>query len=413
MSNNRFPPKTPSTPDSELHAHDAHTSAAGALSRRDFVKSTAAGLAVGALAAPLAGLASDDDDNKRRFEKRRASPHITWTIFSRHIQWLTTQADSQANPYATGTLIGAKAAELGYKAVNLTVRNTGHVDPNLADVKRNLPLMLRGIRSTGVMCFFITTDIVDDLAPVATYNGAPVYAEDILRVAHDNGVRLYRWGGFVYDVAPDPVTGAPQPFGEEVLEQLDAFRRRVKGLARLNRRFRTTAVYHTHSTNGTNARSVWDLMYILRKSAPDELAINFDIGHMTNESTLSAWRTNVRFAMPYIRSVGLKDTLVERTPAGTVRNVWKPAGTGMVQWREFFQLLLEGGFSGPGETHHEYDIVGINGMTAVLNTTFWADHAQFVSGNLTPAFMTEELKKDLVTYKTQASAAGWTAAQQT
>jgi len=27
--------------------------------------------------------------------------------------------------------------------------------------------------------------------------------------------------------------------------------------------------------------------------------------------------------------------------------------------------------------------------------------------------MTEELKKNLVTYKTQASAAGWTAAQQT
>jgi hypothetical protein len=66
-----------------------------------------------------------------------------------------------------------------------------------------------------------------------------------------------------------------------------------------------------------------------------------------------------------------------------------------------------------GETHYEYNVVGINGMTAILNTTFWADYAQFASGNLTPAFMTEELKKDVVTYKTQASAAGWTAAQQT
>ena len=46
---------------------------------------------------------------------------------------------------------------------------------------------------------------------------------------------------------------------------------------------------------------------------------------------------------------------------------------GMVQWREFFQLLLDGGFSGPGETHYEYDVVGINGMTAILNTRFWAD----------------------------------------
>jgi sugar phosphate isomerase/epimerase len=416
MSSDRLPPKSPGAPEAKIHEHDADTPAAGGQSRRDFFKSTAAGLAAGALAAPLGGLASEDDDDgdrRQRFESRRESPHITWTIFSRHLQWLTTQAYSQANPYDTGVRIGAKTAELGYRAVNLTVRNTGHVDPNLADVRRNLPLMLSGIRSTGVMCFFITTDIVDDLAPVATYNGSPVHAEDILRVAHDNGVRLYRWGGFAYNVAPDPASGAPQPFGDEVLEQLDAFRRRVKGLARLNRRLRVTAAYHTHSTNGTNARSVWDLMYILRKSDPEELGLNFDIGHMTNESTLSAWRTNVRFAMPYIRSAGLKDTLVERTPAGTVRNVWKPAGTGMVQWREFFRLLLEGGFSGPGETHYEYDVVGLNGVTAVLNTTFWADHAQFVSGNLTPAFMTEELKKDLITYKTQASAAGWTAAQQT
>jgi sugar phosphate isomerase/epimerase len=187
----------------------------------------------------------------------------------------------------------------------------------------------------------------------------------------------------------------------------------VKDLAKLNRRTRTTAVYHTHSNNGTNARSVWDLMYVLRKSDPDELALNLDIGHMTNEGTLTSWRTNVRYAMPYIRSVGLKDTLVERTSTGTVRNVWKPAGAGMVQWREFFQLLLQGGFSGPAETHHEYDIVGLNGMTAILNTTFWADHAQFTSGNLTPALMTEELKRDLIHYKAQASNAGWTVAQQT
>jgi len=356
------------------------------------------------------------DDLKRRFAKRPdVEPHITWTIFSRHLQWLTTRDYAQANPYETGVLIGVKAAELGYKALNLTVRNTGHVDPNLIDFRRNLPLMLRGIRSTGVMCTFISTDIVDSHTPVATYRGAPVYAVDLLRVAHDNGVRLCRSASasFAYNVAPDAATGAPQPFGGEVLEQLDAFRRRLKELARLNRHYRTTTVYHTHTLNGTSARSVWDFIYILRKSDPDELALNFDIGHMTNESTLTAWRTNVRFAMPFIRSVGLKDTLVERTSAGTVRNVWKPAGTGMVQWREFFQLLREGGFSGPGETHYEYDVVGLKGMIAVLNTTFWADHEQFTSGNLTPAFMTNELKKDLITYKTQASAAGWTAAQQT
>jgi sugar phosphate isomerase/epimerase len=382
------------------------------MDRRGFLKTaTAAGTALAATHASSGGVAHAAGPIGSR--NRPREPHITWTMFSRHLQWLTTQADSQAQPRATGVLIGEKAAELGYTAVNLTVRRTGHVDPSLVDVGHNLPLMLDGVRSTGVTCSFITTDIVDAVTPIATRDGTAVYAEDVLRVAADAGIDLYRWGGFAYDVQPDPVSGEPQPFGGEVLAQLDAFSRRVKGLARLNDRLGVTAAYHTHTTNGTNARSVWDLMHILRDYDPEELGINFDIGHMTNEGTLTAWRTNVRYAMSHIRSVGLKDTMVERTPAGTVRNVWRLAGNGMVQWREFFQLLLQGGFSGPGETHYEYDVVGLNGETALLNTTFWADHPQFASGNLTPAFVTEELKKDLVTYKTQANAAGWTAEQLT
>ncbi len=385
------------------------------MDRRIFLKTTA--VAGAALVVTQTGAAAEARTQNVATGMNHAleplPPHITWTIFSRHLQWLTTQSYSQSNPYETGILIGEKAAELGYRAVNLTVRNTGHVDPNLVDVRTNLPRMLQGVRSTGVTCTFITTDIIDDVTPIATHNGTPVFADDVLRVAHDEGIELYRWGGFAYNVQPDTQTGAPQPFGEEVLQQLAAFRKRVRGLARLNDRLGITAAYHTHTTNGTNARSVWDLMYVLGDYDPRELGINFDIGHMTNEGTLTAWRTNVRYAMSHIRSVGLKDTLVERTSAGTVRNAWKPAGTGMVQWQEFFQLLLQGGFSGPGETHYEYDVVGLLGETAVLNTTFWADHPQFASGNLTPAFMTDELKKDLATYKTQASAAGWSADLQT
>jgi sugar phosphate isomerase/epimerase len=384
------------------------------MDRRSILKTAATGAALAVTPTVATGAAQAlDTAAATRGTKDRKPPHITWTVFTRHLQWLTTQQAALSNPYDTGVLIGEKAAELGYRAVNLTVRRTGHVDPDLVDPRVNLPAVLRGVRSTGVECTFITTDIVDDVTPVATRDGSPVFARDILRVAADEGITVYRWGGFAYDVETDPGTGDPQPFGPQVLAQLDAFRDRVKGLAKLNGRLGVTAAYHTHSTNGTNARSVWDLMYVLRDSDPDELGINLDIGHMTNEGTLSSWRTNVRYAMSHIRSVGLKDTMVERTVTGTVRNVWRPAGTGMVQWRDFFALLLQGGHNGPAESHYEYDVVGLNGVSASLNTTFWADHAQFASGNLTPAFMTDELKKDLVTYRAQAAAAGWTSQQQT
>jgi sugar phosphate isomerase/epimerase len=384
------------------------------MKRRNFLATiSAAGAALGA--GPTRSAAAHGEGGHGLHGRRRRNPpppHVTWTIFSRHLQWLTTQAYSHANPFETGVLIGEKAQEIGFKAVDLTVRSTGHVDPNLCDIAVNLPAMVKGVRSTGAICRHITTNIELPEDPIATFNGAPVYPVDLLRVASHLGIEVYRWGGFGYNVQPDPETLKPQPFGGQVLDQLDAFADAVKPLARLNRRYRMTAIYHS-SSGGNNPRSVWDLVYILRHFDPDELAINFDIGHMVRESTLSAWRTNVRVAMPHIRGVGMKDGAVVRNTNGTVGGSFPLAGTGMVQWREFFQLLLQGEYAGPAEAQYEYNVTGLAGASVSLNTTFWADHARFVDGNLTPAFMTEELKKDITYYKSQAALAGWTADQQT
>lgn len=284
------------------------------MDRRKFIRTAAIGgtAAVAATYGGIPGLGELPDAEAADPQRPRpVNPHITWTIFTRHLQWLTDQAYAQANPFDTGVLVAEAAAELGYTAVNPTVRRGGHVDPSLVDVGTNLPRFLAGVRSAGVTCDFITTDIVDDVAPIASYNGAPVYASDLLEVARDEGITRYRWGGFLYDYDSDP-------FGPEIIAQLDAFRRRVKGLAKLNRRMGTTAVYHTHSSGGRGARSVWDLMHILGGYNPRDLAINFDIGHMTNEGTLSSWRTNVRYAMTHIRSIGLKDTMVSRADNGAV-----------------------------------------------------------------------------------------------
>ncbi|WP_323765130.1 sugar phosphate isomerase/epimerase family protein [Marinovum sp.] len=371
------------------------------MDRRTFFQTAA----IGGGAAVAAGLGAITGAGAARASTASAQgvaqsdPHITWNIFTRHLQWLTTEAEAVAHPYDTGVKVGEAAAEIGYTAVNPTIRRGGHVDPSQVDVRKNLPLFLDGVRSTGVTCDFITTNIVDDTASIATNNGQEVYAEDLLAIARDEGITRYRWGGFRYD--------EEEAFGPEITAQLDAFQQQIEGLAQLNERMGMTAVYHTHSSSGRGARSVWDLMHILSAYDPSQLAINFDIGHMTNQGTLSSWQTNLRYAMPYVSSVGLKDTKVFRKEDGTVESAWQQAGTGMVQWKKFFELLLKGGFSGPGESHYEYDVVGLNGDVAVLNTTFWADHPQFASGNLDREFMIKELSKDLVTYKTAARAAGW------
>jgi hypothetical protein len=340
----------------------------------------------------------------------RRQPQIVWTIFSRHLQWLTTQDFAHDHPYDTGVLIGHKAQAIGFSAVDLTVRETGFVDPHRVAIKTHLPLMLRGVRSTGVICEQITTNIELADRPIGSLDGKPVFPEDLLRVAHDSGIRLYRWGGFSYNTQSNSVSGRPQPFGHEVVDQLDAFSAKMEPLAALSHKYALTGLYHTYS-GGNGPRAVWDLVRILERFSADDLAVNFDIGHMVREGALSAWSTNLRYAMPYLKGIGLKDGMVVRNTDGTVGGRFSPAGTGLVQWREFFQLLLEGGYRGPAQAQYEYDAVGLRGAAFSLNTTFWADHEQFLRGNINAEFMTGELKKDLTFYKAQAALAGWSGSE--
>ena len=282
-------------------------------------------------------------------------PRITWTIFSRHLQWLTTQAHAHSHPYETGVLVGEAAAEMGY--------------------------------STGVRCEHITTGISSRSSD---------HADAVLTAAADQGVRYYRWGSFSYRWD----AGA---YGDQVLDQLHALRKEVHSLAALSRRLGLTGVYHTFS-GGRVGSSVWDLVHLLDTIDPDALAINFDIGHLVAEGAVGSWQTNLRLAFPRVRGVGLKDSTVTRAANGPARAGWVPAGQGFVPWVDFFRVLREGGFSGPCEAQIEYVHEGVN-----LNTTFWADTPSFT---LSRAQMLATIATELSVYRAAATAAGWTAAEQ-
>src|ERR1700720_589686 len=120
------------------------------MDRRDFLNAAgaaAAAVAVKDVALPTSATA----------QAAASGPHMTWSIFSRHLQWVSTAAQGASDPYGTGVLIGQSALAADFSAVDLTVRSQGHVEPTL--VATNLPLMLNGIRSTGCICDQITTGI--------------------------------------------------------------------------------------------------------------------------------------------------------------------------------------------------------------------------------------------------------------
>jgi len=374
------------------------------IDRRTLVKgaSLAAALSLELVSATQVH-ADDDADKEMHGPGTSPSPHITWSIFSRHLQWLTTQAFATAKPYQTGALIGQAALQMGFAATNLTVRPGGHVEPS--NVANNLPLMLQGIRSVGCICEEITTSIVPSTDPKVDW-ASTQFVHQILATAAHNGVKRYRFGADSYNT-----NVTPPLFGEVMLQQLDALRIQMEVLDRLNRTYGgIRALYHTF--NNDVGTAIWDLMDHVYADTR-HLGINYAVGHIVTDGPQSLWSINLRRAMPRLWGTALQDVVWTQGTNGQWTSPTVVAGTGMVQWKTFFQLLLQGGYNGPGDLQIEYSINGALGQSVSLNNAFWADNVQFTSGNLTPTIMLATIAHEVAYYKTQAAAAGWTPAQLT
>jgi hypothetical protein len=365
------------------------------MERRQLLK-----MAATSLALPYVGLRTTP-------AQAAVTPHGTWSMFSRHIQYVSTAAQAAADPFGTGVKVGEQAALMGAGAVNLTVRSGGHVEPSL--VATNLGPMLGGIRSTGIICNMMTTGINPSTNPGDTswINSQSVIP--IFSAAAANGITQYRYGA----AGAFPTTATS--FGPALISFLDGYRVNIRRLVQLNLQYGLQGLYHTF--NNQVGIALWDLMYVYNGLDPNYIAFNYAIGHVvqdspTNTST-SMWAANVRYIMPYLRGMALQDNQWVKNANGTFTSSTPVTGTGQVNWPLYFQLLLQGGYSGLFDLQEEYSITGNNGTTVSLNNTFFADNSQFTSGNLTPELMVSTLKADFDFYKARALAAGWLPSQLT
>lgn len=376
--------------------------AAGALAMREVTSATTA-LAAAAPAAP-------------------PPPHLQWQLWSRHLQWVSTQAQAATDPFGVGVMVGQYALVSGYSAVGLTVRNGGHVAP--AQVATHLPLMLQGLRSTGCICNHIGTDInptfdANDASWITTQ-----LVHEVLSVAAAHGIQRYRVAnrGFSNNI-----------FGAEMHAQLEGMRINFLRLAEINDLYRLNALYHTQASLGV---TVWEFVRLLQGPMqgraltgssdsgsqwigskpidPLRVGVNFAIGHVGREMPLAGWQTALRYAMPHVRGVALHAPQINRNPTtGRLQNTVVPASQSHIDFTAFFRFLLQGGYNGASEVQIEHSIVGALGNNVSLNNAFFADNAQFVSGNLTPSIMVSEMKKEVDFYKARALEAGWQPAQMT
>jgi len=345
-------------------------------------------------------------------------------LWSRHLQWVSTQAESQngTDPYGVGIKIGEALLACGYAAVDLTVRADGHVLPQ--NVKTHLPDMLKGIRSTGAICDHIGVNFTPSIDPLNTSWIVAENVEEILAVANDNGIRKYRFNNANGTAVPGTTgTGltvasfASNTFGDTMTALLDGVRANHERLAALNARYgNLCGVAHTHGGNiGT---SVYDYEYAMRDIDPALIGINLAISHTAGAAlgggSNPAWELQMRRHMPRIKCTAVEDmrATVNATTGALSGTTIEPlpgtAGGGVINWTNFYGHLLRGGFSGAAESQIEYGIPnGNNGANISLNTAFWSDNANFVNGNLTPAMMIATMKNASTFIRERAAIAGW------
>ena len=334
---------------------------------------------------------------------------LVTSVWSRHAQWVRTQAQTRADPYGTGVAVGEAIRAGGYAAVDLTVRDGGPVLP--AQVATHLPLMLSGIRSTGAICDHIGVNFAPPTNAADTTWIASQFVHQILSVAGANGIKKYRFnnaGGAAF---------ANNTFGATMTALLDSVRLQHRRLAAINAQYGgLQGVAHTHASNiGT---TVEPYAYAMQGIDPKLIGINFAIGHVASGAPGTAWQIFLRRWMPHIGCVAVEDlaaTVNATTGALSIGRV-APGGTtgnggGVINWTTFFSLLRLGGYSGAVESQLEYSIIGGTGASVSLNNADFADSANFTSGRLTPAIMIGEFKRNSDFTRSQAVRGGWTAAQ--
>jgi sugar phosphate isomerase/epimerase len=260
------------------------------------------------------------------------------SIFSKHLQWLSI--DEAA----------AVAKEIGFDAIDLTVRADGHVAPER--VETELPAAVDAIHKAGLEITMITTDIMPD--SIAS-------AETVLKTASKLGIHRYRWGGLKYDP------------GKPIALQIEAMYPKMRALADLNRRTQVCGMYHTHSGPGMIGACIWDLWLMFRDFDPQWMGINYDIGHATVEGGYGGWIATSKLTKDYMRGVAMKDFIWQRNEKGSTHADpydkslgvegayvphWCAIDEGMVRFDGFFEIIKENGFSGPVQLHFEYPGLG-------------------------------------------------------
>lgn len=279
-------------------------------SRRKFITTTAVG---------LAGITASGNAMASLFSPAKNSRPIH--AFTKCLQFLDYQEMAEL------------LARNDFDGADLTVRPKGQILPE--NVKKDLPKAFQALRDAGISTDMIVTNISDPKHPDTNA---------ILQTMGEIGIRYYRLGYLSYDNK------------KTMPENLDTHKRTFEKLEKLNRVYGVTGCYQNHSGSRVGG-PVWDLYHLLKDCNPEYMGVQYDIRHATVEGAMS-WPVGMKLLAPWIKNADIKDFIWIKNDEGKWKLKNVPLGTGMVDFKSYFEMYKALKINGPLSIHYEYDLGG-------------------------------------------------------
>jgi L-ribulose-5-phosphate 3-epimerase len=237
--------------------------------------------------------------------------------------------------------LASAVIDMGYDAIDLTVRPGGHVLPE--KVTDDLPRALDTIRTKGTSVAMITTGLVSPTEPTA---------RPILQAAAKAGIKLVKPGYWKYAL-------------KDVRAEISSMAKDVAGLAALAKEYGVELGVHNHT--GYIGASIWDLAPHMDTLDAHAVGYYFDPRHAVVEGGGVGWKTATLLVVPRLKMIAVKDFYWEKQ-GGTWKIKSCPIGEGMVEWPWFASTIVASKFAGPISQHFEYEIPGATKADVAKNT---------------------------------------------
>ncbi|MBD3184314.1 TIM barrel protein [Candidatus Poribacteria bacterium] len=231
--------------------------------------------------------------------------------------------------------LGETLKDIGFDGVDVMVRNGYWVTYD--NLSESLSEYIKIMQSFGLSTKSATTSLtnVDD----------PDF-ENMYSIFADNGVEMYRYGGFGYR--------GMGTFHEDFARA----RKVLEKLEKLGEKYRIKAVLQMHG--GTLHYSSSSSYFLLNGFNPEYIGSHIDPGNMVHQEGHETWEKSVDIIKPYLCYVGVKSAAAFLLPHHETyklhwRKLWVPLADGIIDWKNVIQSLRKAQYDGPLCFHNFYE----------------------------------------------------------